>query len=311
VPAFGVERVTGDAAPIAAALDSEVAHATGHPALGAAVWRDLERPRPSTADLVARVDGRVVAFVHVGPSDTATPGEWLAGAAVEPVADAGAVLPPLLDAAAEHVAAHGGGRILLWLLGATTADGDAAAAASFTPAGGVCEMRVALPIAVPVAWPPGIECRPFEPGRDEAAWIAANNRAFGDHPDQGHWTEATLARRMAETWFDPSLFLLAFDDVGLAGFNWLKVHPPSGHDPEIGEIYAIGVDPRAQGTGLGRALAVAGLDVVTRRGITVGMLYTALDNDAALVLYRSLGFETRRVDRSYERVVEGVEGGRP
>ena len=51
-----------------------------------------------------------------------------------------------------------------------------------------------------------------------------NNRAFAGHPEQGGWPEPTLARRMAEPWFDPTLFLLAFDAEGLAGFNWLK-HP--------------------------------------------------------------------------------------
>ena len=69
---------------------------------------------------------------------------------------------------------------------------------------------------------------------------------------------------MAEPWFDPALFLLASDTEGLAGFNWLKVHDPEP-DPALGEIYVIGVDPRAQGTGLGRALAIAGLHAVHRR----------------------------------------------
>ena len=54
-----------------------------------------------------------------------------------------------------------------------------------------------------------------------------NNRAFAGHPDQGGWHEATLRARMAEPWFDPSLFLLAFDAEGLAGFNWLKLHAPA------------------------------------------------------------------------------------
>ena len=34
-----------------------------------------------------------------------------------------------------------------------------------------------------------------------------------------------LRAREQEAWFDPEGFLLAFDDEGLAGFCWTKVHP--------------------------------------------------------------------------------------
>ena len=67
-------------------------------------------------------------------------------------------------------------------------------------------------------------CAPFEPGRDEAAWLAVNNRAFAATPNRAAGPRRRCARRMAEPWFDPTLFLLAFDADGLAGFNWLKVH---------------------------------------------------------------------------------------
>jgi mycothiol synthase len=164
-------------------------------------------------------------------------------------------------------------------------------------------MRVRLPIDAQPAWPDGITVRTFEPGRDEAAWLDVNNRAFASHPEQGGWIEETMQRRMAEPWFDPTLFLLAFDDAGLAGFNWLKVHDAHGRDGPLGEIFVIGVDPRMQGTGLGRALALAGLDAVHARGIDIGMLFCAAGNAPALKLYRSIGFTVHRVDRSYAREV--------
>ena len=108
---------------------------------------------------------------------------------------------------------------------------------------------------------------------------------------------------MAEPWFDPTLFLLAFDADGLAGFNWLKQHEPRGPDPAMGEIYVIGVDPRVQGSGLGRALAVAGLQAVHQRGVDVGMLFCAGDNNGAIALYQSLGFTVHRTDRAYVREI--------
>ena len=99
---------------------------------------------------------------------------------------------------------------------------------------------------------------------------------------------------------EPALFLLAFDADGLVGFNWMKIHAAHDRDPALGEIYVIGVDPRAQGTGLGRALAIAGLRAVHERGIDTGSLFCAADNEAAFELYRSLGFDVHRVDRAYE-----------
>jgi len=112
---------------------------------------------------------------------------------------------------------------------------------------------------------------------------------------------------MAESWFDPELFLLAFDAGGLAGFNWLKQHPALAPDPPLGEIYVIGVDPRAQGTGLGRALALNGLRRVHSAGAAAAMLFCAADNVSALALYRSLGFSVHRTDRAY--VYDVAAGG--
>ncbi len=66
----------------------------------------------------------------------------------------------------------------------------------------------------------------------------------------------------------------------------------------------IGVDPRTQGTGLGRALAIAGLGAVHERGVGTGMLFVAADNAGALGLYGSLGFEIHRTDRAYAREIE-------
>src|SRR5690625_4212118 len=69
--------------------------------------------------------------------------------------------------------------------------------------------------APPPAEPPqvptrtDIHVRTFTPGRDEDDWLAVNARAFADHPEQGRLTRADLDARMAQPWFDPSMFFLA------------------------------------------------------------------------------------------------------
>lgn len=291
-------------------IDEAARTSDGHPALGDAVWLDLDHPGSDSAGFLANESG----YAHVARADNiataasandgAIPPHWTLGVAVAPDARASGVRARLVAAAVRHVAEHGGGRLVFWVLGAGPDDDEELAPVGLQPARDLYEMRVALPIAEEAKWPAGIRVRPFEVGTDEAAWLEVNNRAFAGHDEQGGWTASTLERRMTEAWFDPALFLLAFDDTGLLGFNWLKMHEAHDRDPRLGEIYVIGIDPRGQGSGLGRALAIAGLQALHQRGIDVGMLFVAADNEPALRLYRALGFEVHRVDRAYECEVE-------
>ncbi len=289
--------------PRVARIDAAARAADGHPALGDAVWLDLDAAGVDSAGYF--VDEH--AYAHVARGDNAVPRHWILGLAVAPEARGNGdgrtgVRAALVAAAAKHVAAHGGGTIALWVLGIRADDGVDAdlRRAGMHPDRELYEMRVALSLGQEPKWPPGVQVRTFRSGNDDAEWIAVNNRAFAGHAEQGGWTEATLARRIAEPWFDPTLFFLAHDADGLVGFNWLKIHEPADDDPRIAEIYVIGVDPRGQGTGLGRALAVAGLNAAHERGIDTGSLFVAADNEPALRLYRSLGFDVHRTDRAYE-----------
>lgn len=146
--------------------------------------------------------------------------------------------------------------------------------------------------------PEGLRLRPLRPGRDEPAVVAVNNRAFAWHPEQGGWDTADLALRQARPWFDPQGFLLAVDAQDrLHGFHWTKVHPGG-----LGEVYVIGVDPSAQGTGLGSALTVAGLRHLRDRGLSEAMLYVESDNAAALRTYGKLDFHRHHSDVEFCRV---------
>ncbi len=190
----------------------------------------------------------------------------------------------------------------LWVMQARPADDERAAAEGFVPERDLLQMRVPLPLGDDVlAATRPLATRPFVPGRDEASWVDINNRAFAGHPEQGGWTVADLRERMAADWVDLDGFLVADDPdgPGLIGACWTKVH--RDHDPVLGEIYVIDVDPRHHGHGWGRSLTVAGLVHLAGRGITVGMLYTDASNEAAVGLYRSLGFTVDHVDRSYRR----------
>ncbi|MEU5871778.1 mycothiol synthase [Glycomyces sp. NPDC047369] len=136
----------------------------------------------------------------------------------------------------------------------------------------------------------GVRLRPFRTGRDEAEWLRVNAAAFADHPEQGRWTAADLRAREEESWFDPDGLLVAEDDEGMLGFHWTKV------EGGVGEVYVLGVDPRAQGTGLGRTLTLAGLAHLAAHGIRQVDLYADESNTRAVGLYRKQGFEVVRTD---------------
>jgi mycothiol synthase len=290
---------------LARRLDDDARAHDGHESLSAAIWRDLAGPSNVSTALVA-YDGEVpVGYTHLAASDTFAAPHLVAGLVVDPDhRENGAVAGALLAEVAATVAARGGGRVVLWITGAGDTLDEVARGAGFTPVGELFQMRVPLPLPESPRWPPGVTVRAFAPGKDDAEWLRVNNRAFRNHPDQGDWVESTLQRRMAEPWFDPAGFVLAFDAAGLAGFCWTKVHEAGDSDPRLGEIFVIGVDPDRHGTGLGRALTVAGLEHLARdRHCSIGLLYVDGANTAALGLYRALGFRVHRTDRAYELTV--------
>ncbi len=142
--------------------------------------------------------------------------------------------------------------------------------------------------------PAGTTVRTFEPGRDEAAWLAVNARAFATHPEQGSITAEDLALRMAEPWFDPRGFFLAERAGTLVGFHWTKRHAGT-----LGEVYVLGVDPDAGGRGLGKALLDVGLRHLRAAGCTEVELYVEGDHPRAIGLYAGRGFRPATRDVMY------------
>ncbi len=207
----------------------------------------------------------------------------------------------------------GGGahQLRLWAHGESSAAHGLATSMGFTRARVLWQMRRSLYAALPTtALPDGITLRSFLPGIDDAEWLALNASAFADLPDQGRWDAGDLGRRMGEDWFDPQGFLLAeASDGSLAGFHWTKIHGAHAHDDHhhhhahdpIGEVYVIGVGPAHRGTGLGRALLLAGLQHLRAQGLTQAMLYVDSDNTSAIHLYESLGFVRWDTDVLYRR----------
>jgi mycothiol synthase len=127
--------------------------------------------------------------------------------------------------------------------------------------------------------------------------LRVNAAAFAGHPEQGALDAAGLAERMSEPWFDPAGLIVAVQADGrLRAFHWTK-----RHSPELGEVYVVGVDPEAQGRGLGRAVTAAGLAHLQARGVRRVILYVESDNAAAIATYSRLGFRHTSTHVQYSR----------
>ena len=237
--------------------------------------------------LTAHDDGRLVGYAQVRADGDG----WVGELVVDPDQRRRGTGTALLAAAR----AETGGPLEVW------AHGDLPAAQALLAAVGARPVRelwmlgrdlAGLP--APAAPPPGVTLRPFRVGEDEAAWLAVNARAFAHHPEQGRTTLADLLVREREPWFDAEGFVLAVTDDGtLLGSVWTKVQPG------VGEIYVLGVDPAAQGMGLGRVLTGAGLGYLAGRGLGRVVLFVESDNDAALATYRTAGFVREAVHTRY------------
>jgi mycothiol synthase len=136
----------------------------------------------------------------------------------------------------------------------------------------------------------------FRMGVDERAWLAANNAAFAGHPENGSMTRRDLERRIAQPWFDPEGFFLAWEGSEVAGSCWTKVH-----DDGVGEIYIVGVTPGWEGRGLGSALVCHGLDYLASvRHASQAMLFVEDSNERAIALYEKLGFRHARMLEAFK-----------
>jgi mycothiol synthase len=284
-------EVTGALGPAAAAAVADLAErAARHDGVGPLSEHALLHLRhggePDARDFLVWQDGVLEGYAHLDPPEGAD------GPSGELVIDPAFRERGLGRHLAGALIGEAGDReVRLWAHGELPAAAALAASAGFERTRSLWQMR--RPLSDPLPAPKladGIDVRTFVIGQDEDAWLAVNARAFAHHPEQGTWTRADLDMREQEPWFDPAGFFLAERagrDGRLAGFHWTKVH--DGTEP-VGEVYVVGVDPAEQGTGLGRALTLVGLQHLRDSGLPTVMLYVDEDNTAAVRLYESLGF---------------------
>ena len=255
--------------------------------VGEQVLRDLAAEEGAHL-LAVGPPGTVAGYLNLTPQGTVE-------LVVHPAARGRGIGTALMRAALEHSSVP----VRVWAHGTLPVAKALAATLGLRAVRELVQMRRPLAGVTHPGVPRGVSIRTYSGSHDDPELLRVNNAAFSWHPEQGGWTDGDLAERFAEPWFDPRGLFLAFDERGaLRGFHWTKVH-----DDRLGEVYVLGVDPAAQGRGLGRVLTAVGLDHLRQRlgseDQAAVILYAESDNVAAIKTYESLGFRRSSTDTAY------------
>ena len=282
-------------------IEAATAH-DGVAPVGAQVLREL--PHDRTRHLVARARDGIVGYLNLVAATPDSPA--MAEAVVHPDARRRGIGSELIGIGLDE----GGDGARIWAHGNLEPARATAAALELDVARELLQMRRPLTDLPPVNVPPDVRLATYSGIDDDDELLRVNNAAFAWHPEQSGWTEADVAERRNEPWFDAAGLFQAFDATTgkLLGFHWTKVHgnglggqerSDSGY--RLGEVYVVGVDPEAQGRGLGATLTLVGMHHLAERGADTVMLYVEADNSAAVRTYQRLGFDLFSVDVAYTR----------
>jgi len=104
----------------------------------------------------------------------------------------------------------------------------------------------------------------------------------------------------------PEDIVLTYDGDEVAGYCWTQIinEGKETAGERKGRIYMLGVDPAYRGRGVGKRMLLAGLAYLKSQGLQVVELTADSENEVALALYRSVGFEVRTGSLWYEKAID-------
>ena len=116
---------------------------------------------------------------------------------------------------------------------------------------------------------------------------------FADHPQLSRLEIERHLAAVPTTFRGENVVFAVRDEVGkVIGFCWCVLYDPgTGLEGEVAEVY---VDAAHRGRGIGEALVDRAVRLFRERGVTLAYVWTRPDNEAAVRLYRSAGFEPNR-----------------
>ncbi len=116
---------------------------------------------------------------------------------------------------------------------------------------------------------------------------------FSDHPQLSRREVEDNLATVPSTFVGENVIFAVRDDIGdVVGFCWVVLFDPgTGLEGEIAEV---SVAPEHRGRQIGEQLMERAIRLFRERGVTLGYVWTRPENEAAVRLYRSAGFESNR-----------------
>ena len=116
---------------------------------------------------------------------------------------------------------------------------------------------------------------------------------YSDHPQLSRTQIEDHLATVQSSFRGENVVFAVRDEIDeVIGFCWIVLFDPgTGLEGEVAEVY---VSPEHRGRGIGEMLINQAVRLFRERGVTLGYVWTRPDNDAAVRLYRSAGFEPNR-----------------
>ncbi len=116
---------------------------------------------------------------------------------------------------------------------------------------------------------------------------------YSDHPQL---TRGEIEHQLTEVpaaFRGENVIFAVRDEIGkVVGFCWIVLYDPgTGLEGEVAEVY-VAAEHRARG--IGEMLMREAVRLFDERRVTLGYVWTRPDNESAVRLYRSVGFEPNR-----------------
>ena len=116
---------------------------------------------------------------------------------------------------------------------------------------------------------------------------------YSDHPQLSRADIEDHLQAIPSRFQGENVVVVVRDEIGdVIGFCWIVLFDPgTGLEGEVAELY---VSPEHRGQGVGDMLIKQAVRLFRERRVTLGYVWTRGDNEAAVRVYRSAGFEPNR-----------------